>query len=120
MAFAVSLGPLPYVLMSELFPLALRGPGMGIASATAWGVNVLVSLTFPILVQAFGIAWTFGCYGLISIAALAFVLALVPETRGRTLELIETNLARGRRVRDLGLPLQTEPAVVISRNGVIP
>ena len=52
MAFAVSLGPLPYVLMSELFPLALRGPGMGIASATAWGVNVLVSLTFPILVQA--------------------------------------------------------------------
>jgi SP family galactose:H+ symporter-like MFS transporter len=119
MAFAVSLGPLPYVLMSELFPLALRGPGMGIASATAWGVNVVVSLTFPILVQGIGIAWTFGCYGLISIAGLAFVLALVPETRGRTLELIETNLARGRRVRDLGLPLQTEPAVVISRDGVI-
>jgi MFS transporter, SP family, galactose:H+ symporter len=119
MAFAVSLGPLPYVLMSELFPLALRGPGMGIASATAWGVNVVVSLTFPILVQEVGIAWTFGCYGLISVAALAFVLALVPETRGRTLELIETNLARGRRVRDLGLPLQTESAAVISQNEVI-
>jgi MFS family permease len=119
MAFAVSLGPLPYVLMSELFPLALRGPGMGIASATAWGVNVLVSLTFPILVQEVGIAWTFGFYGLISVAGLVFVLALVPETRGRTLELIETNLARGRRVRDLGLPLQTEPAAVMSDNGVI-
>jgi hypothetical protein len=105
--------------MSELFPLALRGPGMGIASATAWGVNVLVSLTFPILVQEVGIAWTFGFYGLISVAGLVFVLALVPETRGRTLELIETNLARGRRVRDLGLPLQTEPAAVMSDNGVI-
>jgi hypothetical protein len=43
----------------------------------------------------------------------------VPETRGRTLELIETNLARGRRVRDLGLPLQTESAAVISQNEVI-
>lgn len=119
MAFAVSLGPLPYVLMSELFPLALRGPGMGIASATAWGVNVIVSLTFPILVEHIGIAWTFGCYGLISVVALVFVMALVPETRGRTLELIETNLARGRRVRDLGLPLQTDRATVISENGVI-
>jgi SP family galactose:H+ symporter-like MFS transporter len=116
MAFAVSLGPLPYVLMSELFPLALRGPGMGIASATAWGVNVLVSLTFPLLVQTLGIAWTFGCYGMISLAALAFVVALVPETRGRTLELIETNLGRGRRARDLGQPLTTDPVTLIREN----
>jgi len=105
LAFGVSLGPLPYVLMSELFPLALRGAGMGIASAAAWGVNVLVSLTFPVLVEAFGVALVFGFYGLISIAALAFVLALVPETRGRSLELIEANLASGRAVRDLGMPL---------------
>jgi MFS family permease len=105
LAFGVSLGPLPYVLMSELFPLALRGAGMGIASATAWGVNVVVSLTFPVLVEAFGVALVFGLYGLISIAALAFVLALVPETRGRSLELIEANLANGRAVRDLGMPL---------------
>ena len=105
MAFAVSLGPLPYVLMSELFPLALRGVGMGIASATAWGVNVLVSLTFPVLVEAMGIALVFGLYGLVSVAALVFVVVLVPETRGRSLELIEANLARGRSVRDLGLPL---------------
>ena len=105
LAFGVSLGPLPYVLMSELFPLALRGAGMGIASAAAWGVNVVVSLTFPVLVEAFGVALVFGFYGLISIAALAFVLAFVPETRGRSLELIEANLASGRAVRDLGMPL---------------
>ncbi len=119
MAFAVSLGPLPYVLMSEIFPLALRGPGMGIASATAWGVNVVVSLTFPILVEWFGIAWVFGFYGLVSVAALVFVLALVPETRGRTLELIEMNLARGRRVRDLGLPLPVDGGAAISESGAV-
>jgi SP family galactose:H+ symporter-like MFS transporter len=105
LAFGVSMGPLPYVLMSELFPLALRGPGMGMASAAAWGINVVVSLTFPVLVAAFGIALVFGFYGAISIAALLFVLALVPETRGRPLELIEANLAAGRAVRDLGMPL---------------
>lgn len=105
LAFGVSLGPLPYVLMSELFPLALRGPGMGIASAAAWGINVLVSLTFPVLVAAFGIALVFGVYGVISVAALLFVVALVPETRGRPLELIEANLAAGRAMRDLGMPL---------------
>jgi sugar porter (SP) family MFS transporter len=105
LAFGVSLGPLPYVLMSELFPLALRGPGMGIASASAWGVNILVSLTFPVLVEELGIALVFGFYGAISIAALLFVLALAPETRGRPLELIEANLAAGRAVRDLGTPV---------------
>ncbi len=105
LAFGVSLGPLPYVLMSELFPLALRGPGMGIASAAAWGINVVVSLTFPVLIAAFGIALVFGFYGAVSVGALLFVVALVPETRGRSLELIEANLAAGRAVRDLGMPL---------------
>ncbi len=105
LAFGISMGPLPYVLMSELFPLALRGPGMGLASAAAWGANVVVSLTFPMLVAVFGIALVFGFYGAVSIVALLFVLALAPETRGRSLELIESNLAAGRAVRDLGVPL---------------
>lgn len=117
MAFAVSLGPLPYVLMSELFPLALRGVGMGIASATAWGVNVLVSLTFPVLVESMGVALVFGLYGLVSVVALAFVVVLVPETRGRSLELIEANLAGGRSVRDLGMPLSPKPAVSVTAPG---
>lgn len=104
-AFAVSLGPLPYVLASELFPLSLRGPGIGIASAMAWATNVLVSLTFPVMLDGLGVAIVFGLYGLVSFAALVFVFLLVPETRGRSLELIEANLARGRSVRDLGEPL---------------
>ena len=102
LAFGVSLGPLPYVLMSELFPVAVRGAGMGIASATAWGVNVAVSLSFPVLIALMGTPLVFGLYGAISLLALAFVTALVPETRGRSLELIEANLARGLPVRELG------------------
>jgi MFS transporter, SP family, galactose:H+ symporter len=106
--FAISLGPLPYVLMSETFPQALRGPGMGLAAATAWGVNVIVSATFLPLVVVLGMGLVLGLYGLVSAGAVVFVWWMVPETRGRTLELIETNLARGRRVRDLGLPLSSE------------
>lgn len=100
--FAVSLGPLPYVLMAEIFPQAVRGPGMGLASAAAWGANVAVSATFPPLLAWLGVGGTFGLYGLISAGAIVFVVMMVPETRGRTLELIEANLARGCRVRDLG------------------
>lgn len=106
--------------MSELFLLALREPGMEIASATAWGANVLVPLTFPVLVDAIRIAARFGFDGLVRVVALVFALQLAPETRGRTLELIEINLARGRRVRDLGLPLEAERATLISDNGAMP
>ena len=106
--FAIGLGPLPYVLMSETFPQALRGPGMGFAAATAWGVNVFVTATFPPLVALLGIDRVFGFYSLINAGALLFVILMVPETKGRTLELIEANLAQGRRVRDLGLALPPE------------
>ncbi|MBN8873531.1 MAG: sugar porter family MFS transporter [Rhodospirillales bacterium] len=100
--FAVSLGPLPYVVMAEIFPLPVRAAGMGLASATAWAVNVVVSATFLPLVGALGLAGAFGLYGAISAGAILFVLLMVPETNGRPLELIEANLARGCRMRDLG------------------
>ena len=118
MAFAVSLGPLPYVLTSELFPLALRGAGIGMASATAWGVNVLVSLTFPVLIGSVGIAPVFGLYGLVSVGAWVFVIVLVPETRGRSLELIEANLAAWRRLRDLRMPPPTGRLDSLTSDGV--
>jgi sugar porter (SP) family MFS transporter len=104
--FAVSLGPLPYVLMSEVFPQALRGPGMGLAGATAWGVNVIVSFAFLPLAAAIGLAALFAIFSAVCGAALVFVVAMVPETRGRSLEMIEANLKLGRRVRDLGLPIK--------------
>ena len=101
-AFALSLGPLPFVLMSEVFPLAARSRGMSIAAASAWLLNLLVSFTFLTLLEALGTGGTFLLYAGICGVALIFSVALVPETKGRTLEHIEANLAAGRRTRDLG------------------
>lgn len=100
--FAISLGPLPYVLMSEIFPQSVREAGTGFAAAAAWGANILVSASFPPLLAWLGVGGTFALYGLISAGAILFVVMMVPETRGCSLELIETNLARGCRVRYLG------------------
>ncbi len=101
-AFAISLGPLPYVLMSELFPAAIRPLGMSLAAATAWGINAVVSLTFLPLIGWIAVSGAFYLFAAICAVAFVFVLLLVPETKGRSLEQIERNLLAGRRTRDLG------------------
>lgn len=107
-AFAVSLGPIPYVLMSELFPMRVRSLGMGVAAATAWGINAIVSLAFPLVEAAIGIGETFGIFALVCAGTYIFAERMVPETRARTLEHIEANLRAGRRARDLGAALPGE------------
>lgn len=104
-AFALSLGPIPYVLMSELFPMRVRSLGMGVAAATAWGVNAAVSLAFPVIEASIGMGETFGVFALVCAATYVFAVKMVPETRDRTLEHIEANLRAGRRARDLGAAL---------------
>lgn len=101
-AFAVSLGPLPYVLMSELFPAAVRPLGMSLAAATAWGINAIVSLGFLPLVAGIGVSGAFLLFAALCAVAFFFVERLVPETKGRSLEQIERNLLAGRPTRDLG------------------
>ena len=101
-AFALSLGPIPYVLMSELFPLTVRGLGMGVAAATSWGSNALVSLAFPVVEAGLGLGGTFALFAGICGATWIFAQVMAPETRGRSLEQIEANLRAGRRTRDLG------------------
>ncbi|MEQ8347098.1 MAG: sugar porter family MFS transporter [Sneathiellaceae bacterium] len=101
-AFAISLGPLPYVIMAEVFPIRVRSLGMGIAAAMAWGVNAIVSLAFLPLAAWIGMPGVFAIFALVCLVALLFVWRLVPETRGRSLEEIEANLAAGRPVRHLG------------------
>lgn len=101
-AFALSLGPLPYVMMAELFPLNVRSLGMSVASATSWGTNILVSLTFLSLLQLLGSSNLFWVYCAICTVALGFSVLLVPETRGCTLEEIEANLRAGKPPRRLG------------------
>jgi SP family xylose:H+ symportor-like MFS transporter len=90
--FAVSWGPVVWVLLSEIFPNQIRGKAMAVAVAAQWIANFLVSWTFPILndnpslLNAFHHGFAYWIYGVMSILAAVFMWKLVPETKGRTLE----------------------------------
>jgi SP family galactose:H+ symporter-like MFS transporter len=88
-AFAIGLGPIFWLLISEIYPLRIRSSTEGLAAAFNWGSNLLVSLTFLTLVQELGASRTFWLYGLFAVAAWIFAYYQVPETKGRTLEEIE-------------------------------
>lgn len=100
--FATSIAGCAYLIMSELFPLHVRAAGMATASVANWGFNICVSATFLSLIDAIGIGNTFLCYALSTFIGLGFILALLPETKGVSLEHIEANLYAGKRLRDLG------------------
>ena len=102
-SFAISLGPIFWLLISEIYPLKIRGIAEGTAAGTNWAANLLVSLTFLSLVQALGPSWTFWLYGLLATGSLLFSYFMVPETKGRTLEEIEQTL---RSKRSLSLQRQ--------------
>ena len=87
--FAMSLGPVVWVLISEIFPTKIRGRAMSIATMVLWISCFLVSQTFPWLVEKIG-EGTFYMYGGICVAAFVFVWLMVTETKGKTLEEIET------------------------------
>src|SRR5437868_8786949 len=88
-SFAISLGPIFWLLISEIYPLRIRGLAEGAAAATNWSANLLVSITFLSLVQMLGPSPTFWLYGTLAIAGWLFSFYLVPETKGKTLEEIE-------------------------------
>ncbi len=88
-AFASAMGPVPWIIISEIFPTKIRGQAMSVATLVIWASCYLVSQTFPMLVDGIGNAKTFWIYALCSLAGLVFVIACVPETKGKTLEEIE-------------------------------
>jgi sugar porter (SP) family MFS transporter len=90
--FAIGLGPVFWLLIAEIFPLALRGRAMSLATIANWGFNLIVSVTFLNIVGAVGSSGAFFIYGVLSIGALAFIAAYVPETKGRSLEEIEVDM----------------------------
>jgi len=95
-SFAISLGPVPHIMMSEVFPLALRGRGMGLASVANWGCNFLVVFLFPAVLATIGIAGVMSLFAAVCVFGLYFTLRYVPETRGVALEEIERRLDEGR------------------------
>ncbi|MBO6891243.1 MAG: sugar porter family MFS transporter [Roseibium sp.] len=91
--FAISLGPLPWLYMSELFPLALRGKGMAVASLSNWICNFLVVFLFPALAASLGESMTFGMFALCCAFGLWYAWSFAPETRGVSLEEIDQAIA---------------------------
>ena len=90
--FAVGLGPVFWLLISEIYPLKVRGSAMSVATVGNWGSNLIVALTFLTLIQAIGRPATFWLYAALTIGAIVFTYFLVPETKGRSLEDIEADL----------------------------
>lgn len=94
-SFAMSWGPVVWVLLSEIFPNKIRGKAMAVAVAAQWISNYLVSLTFPMmddnsyLTEQFNHGFAYWIYGLMSLLAMFFVWKYVPETKGKTLEEME-------------------------------
>jgi major inositol transporter-like SP family MFS transporter len=83
------IGTLIWLLLSEIFPMTIRGFAMGAAVFVLWTTNTIISFVFPLLVGALGATLTFGLFTLVNACSFFFVWRLCPETRGRTLEELE-------------------------------
>jgi len=93
-AFAMSWGPVMWVLLGEMFPNEMRGAALAISGATNWIANFTVTVTFLPLLGAVGLAGAYAFYAIAAAVSLPFVWAAVRETKGKTLELMKdtTNL----------------------------
>ena len=100
--FAISLGPIIWILCAEIFPLQGRDVGVGVTTATNWICNAIVGGTFLTLIASFGPGTTFGIFAFIGFLSLIFTVNFVPETKDVSLEQIEANLLAHKRLRDLG------------------
>jgi MFS family permease len=92
MGFAVGLGPVFWLMISEIFPLQMRGPAMAVCTMFNWGFNFLISYTFLTLTDVITKQGTFWLYAFFGVCAVVFFLTFVPETKDRSLEQIQADL----------------------------
>lgn len=90
--FAIGLGPVFWLMISEIFPLRIRGPGMAASTVANWLSNFLIASTFLTVVAAISRSGAFWIYAGLGVAAFIFFLARLPETKGKSLEEIEDEL----------------------------
>ncbi len=88
-SFAISLGPIFWLLNAEIYPLGVRSKAAGIGTMANWTFNFIVSLTFLLLIDALGRSGAFWFYAAVGVLTLAFCWKLVPETKGKRLEEIQ-------------------------------
>lgn len=90
--YAMSLAPIVWVVLSEIFPVRIRGMAMALSTFFLWVASFLLTYTFPILNEAIGAAGIFWIYGGICLAGFLFIRSQLPETKGKTLEALEKEL----------------------------
>ncbi|MDR1023247.1 MAG: sugar porter family MFS transporter [Prevotellaceae bacterium] len=91
-SYAMTLAPVVWVVLSEIFPTRIRGAAMAVATFALWTACTLLTYTFPLLNSGLGAAGTFWVYGVICLAGFIFVKLMLPETKGKSLEEIERKL----------------------------
>lgn len=92
--YAMSLAPIVWVVLSEIFPTRIRGAAMAISTFFLWVASFLLTYTFPILNESLGASGTFWIYGGICLAGFLFIRSQLPETKGKSLEEIEKELIK--------------------------
>jgi hypothetical protein len=97
----ISLSPLGWLLISEIYPISVRGVGMSIGSLSHWGFNAIIAFTFLKLVNGIGIASTFWLYASVCLVGSIWGYYYIPETKGHTLEDIEEHWRSGKGPRSL-------------------
>ncbi|KAE8297922.1 Solute carrier family 2, facilitated glucose transporter member 10 Glucose transporter type 10 [Larimichthys crocea] len=95
-AYSVGFGPMTWLLLSEIFPAAIRGRAFAFTNCFNWGANLLVTFTFLNLIDVIGLSGMFLLYGMCAVAAGIFFYFMLPETKGKTLEEIDKELRLNR------------------------
>jgi len=90
--YSMSLAPVVWVVISEIFPNRIRGAAMAVSVAALWLACFLLTFSFPKLNAKFGAAGTFGLYAAICVLGFIFIVFTLPETKNKTLEQIEREL----------------------------
>jgi sugar porter (SP) family MFS transporter len=91
--YAMTLAPVTWVVLSEIFPNSVRGPAMAIATTSLWIASFVLTYTFPLLNRELNASGTFWLYAGISLAGFLFIRRRLPETKGKSLEEIEKKLS---------------------------
>ena len=91
-SFAIGLGPVFWLLISEIYPRNIRSQAMSVDTVANWGANLIVAVTFLSIVQSLGRPGAFWLYAALTVASVLFTYFLVPETKGRTLEQVQEEL----------------------------
>ncbi|XP_046289231.1 solute carrier family 2, facilitated glucose transporter member 10 isoform X1 [Marmota monax] len=95
-AFSFGFGPVTWLVLSEIYPVEVRGRAFAFCNSFNWATNLLVSLSFLDLIGAIGLSWTFLFYGLTAVLGLGFIYLVVPETKGRSLAEIDQQFQKSR------------------------